>query len=204
MSTIIGNGLRTYKSIQQTDKQNHVRNKTNYQRNAAEQLYEDVQSVSAKDSGISTQEAYERLGGSSKALLGVGQSASLDGETKVTEIEVASLSNGVSFYFHMDTGEVSCVDVNDNRPGRHALWSKTLSAEEMERCDKLFDNYEDKAAGHFVFRYRAYLKHEEFWDRYLEGKVDLTTLIEEDNTLSEDELYNKFLQDTISRGDKRR
>ena len=56
-----------------------------------------------------------------------------------------------------------------------------------------FDRYADMAAGHFVYRYQAYLKHEEFWGMYLEGKVDLKALIEKDSTLSEDELYDKFL-----------
>lgn len=97
-------------------------------------------------------------------------------ETKVTEIGVASLPNGISFYFNEDTGEVSCVNDKDDRPGRQVLWSKNLTSEEMERCDRLFENYKDEAAGHFVFRYSAYLEREEFWDRYLAGKIDLATL----------------------------
>ena len=100
---------------------------------------------------------------------------------KVTDIGVVSLSNGVSFYFNDDTGEVTCINDNDSRPGRQVMWSKVLSSEEMARCDKLFDNYKDEAAGHFVFRYKAYLEHEEFWDMYLDGKVDLTALIQEDD-----------------------
>ena len=122
----------------------------------------------------------------------------LDGKTKVTEIGVASLKD-FSFYFNEDTGEISCISHYNNQPGRHPLWSKHLSAEERERCDKLFDNYKDVAAGGFVFRYRAYLMHEEFWDMYLEGKVDLSTLMEHDDTLSENELYNKFLLDAVKR-----
>lgn len=126
-------------------------------------------------------------------------SAGLPPGTKVTEIAVASLPNGVSFYFNEDTGEVSCINDRDSRPGRHALWSKILSPEERERVyNQLFDNYKDVAAGRFVYRYRAYLKHEEFWDMYLDGKVDLTTLVESDSMLSEEELYNKFLHDKVN------
>lgn len=45
----------------------------------------------------------------------------------------------------------------------------------------MFDKYANMAAGHFVYRYQAYLKHEEFWNMYLEGKVDLRGLIEKDD-----------------------
>ncbi|MDE6845723.1 MAG: hypothetical protein K2J99_08155 [Lachnospiraceae bacterium] len=214
MNTISSNSSYAYRSAPQAEKQNHVRIRYSNLESTAKQLYEDSQTVSTESSGISMQEAYERLSGTGKALIEAGQdeeckdkpveesdvkglaaSAGLSPDTKVTEISVASLPNGVSFYFNEDTGEVSCVNDRDSRPGRHALWSKTLSHEEMEKCDMLFDNYKDVAAGGFVFRYRAYLKHEEFWDMYLEDKVDLTTLIEYDDTLSEDELYNKFLKD---------
>ena len=105
-----------------------------------------------------------------------------------------------SFYFNDDTGEVTCVNDNDSRSGRQVMWSKILSSEEMARCDKLFDNYKDEAAGHFVFRYKAYLKHEEFWDMYLGGKVDLAALIQGDDTLSDDGLYDKFLQNMANQG----
>lgn len=118
---------------------------------------------------------------------------------KVTDIGVASLPNGVSFYFNNDTGEVSCVNDHDSRPGRQVMWRKMLSSEEMARCDKLFDNYKDETAGHFVFRYKAYLKHEKFWDMYLDGRVDLSTLIQEDAALSDDELYNNFLRDMANK-----
>ena len=64
----------------------------------------------------------------------------------------------------------------------------------------MFDRYADIAAGHFVYRYQAYLKHEEFWDMYLEGTVDLRALIEKDNSLSEEKLYGKFLRDMANRG----
>ena len=96
--------------------------------------------------------------------------------------------------------EITYVNDNDSRSGRQVMWSKILSSEEMARCDKLFDNYKDEAAGHFVFRYKAYLKHEEFWDMYLGGKVDLTALIQEDDTLSDDGLYDKFLQNMANQG----
>ncbi|MDE7258072.1 MAG: hypothetical protein K2N77_02360 [Lachnospiraceae bacterium] len=217
MNTISSNSSYTYRSRQQEDKQPHVRNRNGNLGSTEDQFYEDVQIVSTKDFGISMQEAFERMSGSSKDLLEAGQdeeykdksvevsdvkrSPSLGGlcpETKITEIGVASLKD-FSFYFNEDTGEVRCISHSDNRPGRHPLWSKTLSPEDRVKCDKLFDNYKDVAAGDFVYRYRAYLMHEEFWDMYLEGKVDLTTLTESDDTLSEDELYNMFLRNTVNR-----
>lgn len=217
MNTIIGNGLNNYRYTQQSDKQNHTRIRNGNWGSTTEPFYEDVRILNTKDSGISVQEAYERLGGSGKALPETGQDeerkdksveasyteqlpSTEDEILKVTDIEVASLSNGVSFYFNKDTGEVSCVNDNDSRPGRQILWSKTLSHEDMERCNKMFDNYADIAAGHFVFRYQAYLKHEEFWDMYLDGKVDLGALTEKDDVLSEDELYDKFLRDMANQG----
>ena len=108
---------------------------------------------------------------------------------------MVSLHNGVAFYYNCDTGELRCINDYDSRSGRHVLWSKTISPEDWERCDKLFDNYADVAAGQFVYRYQAYLRHEEFWDMYLEGKVDLRALTEKDAALSEEELYDKFLRD---------
>lgn len=125
--------------------------------------------------------------------------STMGGTEKVTDIEVVSLNNGVSFYYNCDTGELQCINDYDSRPGRHALWSKNLSPEDWEKCNKMFDNYADMAAGHFVFRYQAYLKHEEFWDMYLDGKVDLTTLVEDNDMFSEDELYDKFLRDIANR-----
>lgn len=215
MNTIIGNSLYSYRGTQQVDKQNHIRIRNDNLGSAAEQLYENVRIVKTKDSGISIQEAYERICDPGKAIPEVEQDeecedmfikvsdvkeeVSLDGEANVTEIGVASLPNGVSFYFNEDTGEVSCVNDSDTRPGRHVLWSKTLSPGDWEKCDKLFDNYKDAAAGGFIFRYRAYLMHEEFWDMYLEGKVDLATLTENDDMLSEDELYNKFHRNTVNK-----
>ena len=217
MNTISSNSSYTYRCRQQADKQPYVRNKNGNLGSTAGHLYEDVQIINTKDSSISMLEAYERLSGLGKTLLeadqngeckdksaevsDVGRFPSLGGlcpETKVTEIGVASLKD-FSFYFNEETGEVSCISHSDNRPGWNPLWSKNLSPEDRERCDKLFDNYKDVTAGDFVYRYRAYLMHEEFWDMYLEGKVDLATLIESDDTLSEDELYNKFLRDTENR-----
>lgn len=127
----------------------------------------------------------------------------LDGETHVTEIAVWSLKD-YSFYLNEDTGELSCISHYDNRPGWNPLWTKTISPDDRERVyNQLFDRYKDVAAGDFVYRYRAYLVHEEFWDMYLEDKVDLTTLIEHDDTLSEDELYNKFLLDLVTSDHKK-
>ena len=196
MNTIIGNGLDTYRHTQQADKQNRARTGNGNWGRTAEPLYEDARSMNTKDSGISAQEAYERLGGSGKILPEAEQLPLAESEIeKVTEIGVASLSNGVSFYFNDDTGEVICVNDNDSRPSRQVLWRKSLSPEDMARCDKLFDNYADVTAGGFVFRYQAYLKHEEFWDMYLDGKVDLRALTEKDDALSEEELYDKLLRD---------
>lgn len=217
MNTIIDNSSYSYRNAQQTDKQNHVRIRNGNQGSTKEHLYEEARIVRTKDFGISMQEAYKRMCDLGKALPEVGQDeeckdkfdersgvkgiaslAGLSPETKVTEIGVASLKD-VSFYFNEDTGEVSCVSHSDKYSARNVLWSKILSSEDWKRCDKLFDNYKDAAAGGFVFRYRAYLLHEEFWDMYLEGKVDLATLTESDDTLSEDEFYNKFLRDTVNK-----
>lgn len=216
MNIISSNNSYIYRSTQQADKQNHDQTRNGNWESTAKQFYEDAQTVNTEDSGISIQEAYERMGSSGKALPEAGQdeeckeknvegsdlaaSAGLPPGTKVTEIAVWSLPNGVSFYFNEDTGEMSCINDRDSRPGRHALWSKIIAPEDRERVyNQLFDNYKDVAVGNFVYRYRAYLKHEEFWDMYLENKVDLTTLVEHDSTLSEDELYNKFLKDMRNR-----
>lgn len=196
MNTIIGNGLNTYRHTQQADKQNRVRTENGNWGRTAEPFYEDVQSSDTKDFGISAQEAYERLGGSGKAVPEAEQLPLAESEIeKVTDIEVVSLHNGVSFYYNCDTGELQCINDYDSRPGRHALWSKTISPEDWERCEKMFDRYADMAAGQFVYRYQAYLGHEDFWDMYLKGKVDLRALTEKDDALSEEELYDKFLRD---------
>lgn len=194
MNTIIGNGLNSYRHTQQAGKQNHIRTGNGNWGHAAESVYEDIGGLKTKDSGISAQEAYERLGNSGKTLPEAGQDEIEI--LKVTDIEVVSLHNGVSFYYNCDTGELQCINHNDGRPGRHALWSKTLSSEDWERCcDEMLDRYADRTAGQFVYRYQAYLRHEDFWDMYLEGKVDLRTLTEKDDSFSEEELYIKFLRD---------
>lgn len=212
MNTIIGNGLNTYRHTQQADRQNRVRTGNGNWGRTAEPFYEDVQSPDTKDSGISAQEAYERMSGSGKAVPEVEQDEECKNKSvevsdaeqlplaeneieKVTDIEVVSLHNGVSLYYNCDTGELQCINDYDSRPGRHAFWSKTISPEDWERCDKMLDRYADMAAGQFVYRYQAYLRHEDFWDMYLEGKVDLRALTEKDDTLSEEELYDKFLRD---------
>lgn len=216
MNTIIDNGLNTYRHTQKADWQNHTRTGNSNWKSTMEPFYEDAGILDSKDSGISAQEAYERLSSSGKALPEAGwdeeykdrsveangteQLPPTESETeKVTDIEVVSLNNGVSFYYNCDTGELQCINDNDGRPGRHALWNKTISPEDWERCDKMFDRYADMAAGHFVYRYHAYLRHEDFWDMYLEDKVDLRGLTEKDDALSEEELYDKFLQDMANR-----
>ena len=222
MNTITSNSLYTHRAMLQTEAQNHIRNRKSNLGSTKEQMGVDVPMQKTPDAGISTLDAYERLGGTVRVIPDAGQdensadaasvsvemreaeqlpAAEDESETeKVTDIGVASLPNGISFYFNDDTGEVSCISDNDSRPGRQVLWSKTLSPENMARCDKLFDNYKDEAAGHFVFRYKAYLKHEEFWDMYLDDKVDLTALVQKDDTLSDDEIYDKFIQDMANQG----
>lgn len=218
MNTIISNSSYACRSTQQTDRQKHARSRNVNLESTVEQFYGDVGTANTKDSDISVQEVYERMGGLAKTLpeaeqddeymdKSIGESdvkrspssASLDGETHVTEIGVVSLPSGVSFYFNEDTGEVSCVNDRDSRPGKQILWNKILSPEELVKCDKMFENYKDIAAGCFVCKYRAYLPHEEFWDMYLEGKVDLAKLTESDDTLSEEELYRGFLRDMASK-----
>lgn len=218
MNTITGNSLYSYGSTQQTDKKNNVRNRNSSYESITGQHNEDDRIANTKNLDISIQEAYESLSGSGKTLPEAGQdeecedksagmsdvkrspySASLDGETKVTEIAVWSLKD-VSFYLNEDTGEMSCISNYDNRPGRHALWSRTISPEDREKVyTQLFDKYKDVSVSDFVYRYRAYLPHEEFWDMYLAGKVNLATLVESDDRLSEEELYNKFLRDIGNR-----
>lgn len=219
MNTITGNSLYSYGNTQQANKKNNVMNGNSSYESITGQHNEEDLIVNTRDSDISMQEAYERLSGSGKALSEAGQDeecedksagvsdvndlASLAGlprGTKVTEIAVWSLKD-VSFYLNEDTGEISCISHYNNQPGRHPLWSRTISPEDREKVyTQLFDRYKDVSAGDFVFRYRAYLPHEEFWDMYLAGKVDLTTLVENDDRLSEKELYNKFLWETGNRG----
>lgn len=215
MNAINSNSSYIYGSTQQATNQNRVQTGNGNWESTAKQFYENAQTVNTKEPGISVQEAYERLNGSGKILPEAGQdeecedksiqksninelaiSAGLSPDTKVTEIAVWSLFNGFSFYLNEDTGELSCVSDYDSRSGRHALWTKTISPKDRERVyNQLLDDYKDVAAGHFVYRYRAYLPHKEFWDMYLEDKVDLTSLIEYDDTLSEEEFYNMFLRD---------
>ena len=219
MNTIIGNSSYIYRHTQQAGKQNHIRTGNGNWGHAAESVYEDAGGLKTKDSGITAQEAYERVGNSGKTLPETGREEEYKDKSvevsdteqlptkedeieilKVTDIEVVSLHNGVSFYYNCDTGELQCINHNDGRPGRHALWSKTLTYEDWERCcGEMLDRYADRAAGQFVYRYQAYLRHEEFWDMYLDGKVDLRTLTEKDAALSEEELYNKFLRDMVNR-----
>lgn len=77
------------------------------------------------------------------------------------------------------TGEVKCVNLKDSDPGRQVLWSKQLSDEEMTKCDALFENYPDYTKGCFEYRYKEYLTDEKFWDMFLDGKIDLKTLGQE-------------------------
>ena len=89
--------------------------------------------------------------------------------------------------------------VKDNHAKNAALPAEVSGAEQVPSTAGGTEKVTDMAAGHFVFRYQAYLKHEEFWDMYLDGKVDLTTLVEDNDMFSEDELYDKFLRDMTNR-----
>ena len=102
-----------------------------------------------------------------------------------------------SFYFNDETGEVSCVDDTNPKPGRQSLWSRTLSEEELARCDKLFDRY--KGERNWIYRYEAYLKHEDFWDMYLDNDTDIQLV---DGLFKDQELYDKLFQgspDTVKK-----
>lgn len=82
MNTIIGNGLNTYRHTQQADKQNRARTGNGNWEHAAESVYEDARIINTKDSGISAQEAYERMGGSGKTLPEAGQQVNLSIDTR--------------------------------------------------------------------------------------------------------------------------
>lgn len=89
MNTIIDNGLNTYRNMQQADKQNHARIRNGNWGSTAGPLYEDVRIPNTKDSGISVQEAYERLSGSGKTLPEAEQLSPTEGKIeKVTDITI--------------------------------------------------------------------------------------------------------------------
>lgn len=120
------------------------------------------------------------MNGKAKIISEAGKDASVASQTepkKVIDIGVATLPDmGISFYFNEQTGEVSCVSLKGPTPGKQVLWSKQLSDEDLTKCDALFENYPDYARGCFEYRYKAYLIYEDFWDMYLEGKIDLKAL----------------------------
>lgn len=156
-------------------------------------IYEEAPVQHRPEAEMTTQNAYEKMSAAMRTIPEEKQPAETISETtpespseakelRVIECSIVSLDNGISFYFNDETGEVRCVDDNDPRPGRQVLWSRTLSKEELEKCDKLFENHADQETGGFVFRFQAYLGHEEFWDKYLEGRIDLEALKQEDDT----------------------
>lgn len=89
----------------------------------------------------------------------------------ITDIEVVSLADEeISFYYNTDTGELKCIENNDHRPGQN-LWNMTLSPEEYEKCAPLFERY--KGETQWQFYYGAYLRHEDFWEMYLQEGFDI-------------------------------
>lgn len=91
--------------------------------------------------------------------------------TKVIEMEVVTLSTGVSLHFNNDTNEVSCTD---DRPGRNYLWTLHISKEDKERSKELFERYPKD--GHWEYRYAEYLEQKSFWEAYLSGEMNLETI----------------------------
>lgn len=145
-----------------------------------EKPQENINAQITDSAGISAWEAYESMSGKAKIIPEASQDTSVDSQTeskKVIDVGVVTLSDmGISFYFNEQTGEVRCVNLKDPNPGRQVLWSKQLSGEEMTKCDALFESYPDYARGCFEYRYKAYLMDEEFWDMFLDGKIDLKAL----------------------------
>ena len=205
---VIGSGyLYAYGNAQQEEiwsrKPGH---KSDY-KSVGEKPYEEISASYTDSTGISAMDAYESMGGGGKLIPEAEQGVMAECEASTKKIEIKKVidigvvtlfEEGVNLEFNNETGEVSCVKLNTSVPGGQVLWSKVLSPEEMMRCDALFENYPNYAKGYFEFRYRAYLTHEEFWDMYLEGKVDLEVLRQREVSCREDELYDKFLQDMRS------
>ncbi len=115
--------------------------------------------------------------------------------SNVRECSVVSLfSTDVSFYYYHDTGEMQCIDDTNSSPGRQVLWSKVLSEEDYESCAPLFEKYRKEA--HWEYKYENYLKHEFFWDMYLNDEFDIKTLNDVDKVLADDKLFERVFQDT--------
>lgn len=93
--------------------------------------------------------------------------------TKVIEMEVVSFSSGLSLHFNSDTNEVSCTD---DRPGRNYLWTLPISKEDRERSRELF--VRTPKDGHWEYEYAEYLKQKSFWEAYLSGTINLTTIMQ--------------------------
>ncbi len=195
---VIGSGyLYAHGNVQQETCNRNQGHKSNY-KSVGEKSYEEKSASNIDHTSISAMDAYESMGGGrliSEAEQGVMAEEETDTK-KVIDIGVATLfEEGINFEYNYETGEICCVKLNTSKPGGQVLWRKGLLPEEKSRCDALFENYPNYSKGYFEFRYRAYLKHEEFWDMYLEGKVDLDVLRQREGSCSDDELYDKFLQD---------
>lgn len=198
MNAINSNYPQACGNMQQEEIRNRNREYSHGYKSIEEKPQENIQPPNTDNAGFSPLEVYESMSGKAKMIPEADQGAAGDdqaGPKKVIEMGVVSLIDmGISFLFNMQTGEVSCVNDNDPNSGVRVLWSKQLSDEEMTKCDALFENYPNFSKGYFEYRYKAYLKHEEFWDMYLEDKIDLKTL-EWGSSYSDDELYDRFLQD---------
>lgn len=95
--------------------------------------------------------------------------------TKVIEMGVVSLSSGESLHFNYDTDEVSLVE---DAPRGETLWTLPISKEDQERSLELLERF--PYDGHLEYRYADYLRQESFWEKYLNGEIDLKTLLQED------------------------
>ncbi len=97
-----------------------------------------------------------------------------------------------SFYYNHSTGELDCVKDNSGKAGRDILWSKEISEIDYENCGALFERYKGETT--WEYKYEAYLAHEDFWDMYLNGDVDMDALRKADELLTGDDLFNKLFE----------
>ncbi|MCI8530702.1 MAG: hypothetical protein HFH82_16505 [Lachnospiraceae bacterium] len=193
---VIGNKISAYENTQRTELRNNIRNCDSKRKRAGEEVFGEGLEPQLHTEEVTVQDVYERMCAEARTVPEATQTTWTDQELqteqvkqetqtnetkKIIEMSVVTLSNGISFEFNDETGEVNCIDYNDKGSGKHILWSKVLSEEELAKCDNLFENYADMSGGYFVFRYESYLPDKNFWDRYLDGKIDLTTLNQKEN-----------------------
>lgn len=84
-------------------------------------------------------------------------------EKVVINIGILNLDYNTTLYFS-DEGELICSDYG---AGGDYIWSRPLTEEQMKKCDELTKNSQDFA---------AYMYSQDFWDDYLDGKIDLEML----------------------------